>query len=79
MWLDHGRKDGLLEKWYTVGKDNEAREPARSQDGTWDRAGEGRRRRERAKKLEGPRALEMIERPRKLNSRIRSCRLGSSN
>lgn len=25
MWLDNGRKDGLLEKWYVVRKDNEAR------------------------------------------------------
>lgn len=32
MWLDNGRKDGLLEKWYVVRKDNEARAQPRSRD-----------------------------------------------
>jgi len=75
MWLDHRRKDELLEKWYTVRKDNEARASQKPRTGLR----QNERRLGRARKLEGPRALEMIERPRKLNSRIRSCRLGSSN
>lgn len=95
MWLDNGRKDGLLEKWYVVRKDNEARaQPGaemrlgQKKDGKVGReggkeggggGGGGGRAERRARKLEKPRALEMIERPRKLNSRIRSCRLGSSN
>lgn len=32
MWLDNGRKDGLLEKWYVVRKDNEARASRESRE-----------------------------------------------
>jgi len=68
----------MLEKWYVVRKDNEARASQEPRLGQNKKDGKGGGK-GRARKLEKPRALEMIERPRKLNSRIRSCRLGSSN
>lgn len=34
MWSDNGRKDGPLEKWYAVRKDNEARAGREPRDET---------------------------------------------